>query len=219
MFDNWGMVEMVYAICFFMGFVYAILTALLSGIFSGCHDVDAGGADAGGMDAGGADAGGAAGGMDGHVSVDGQAISTGEMPDHGLIQFSPFSPIVVAMFISSFGASGIICKQIFNLPLYWHLPISLATGFAIAGGTFLMFSKLFRATQSSSEAQSSDLIELEAEVITPVPDKGVGEIAYYVKGSRYTAPAKSFTGNPINNHVHVIIKKVVGTTFFVIPKV
>ena len=44
--------------------------------------------------------------------------------------------------------------------------------------------KLFCALQSSSEVSVAALVGRKAEVITPVPEGGVGEISYIAKGTR-----------------------------------
>jgi membrane protein implicated in regulation of membrane protease activity len=75
--------------------------------------------------------------------------------------------------------------------------------------------KLFRATQGSSESRISDVIGIEAEVITPIPENGVGEIAYVQKGARYSAPAREQTGVAIANGRPVKIVRVAGSQFYV----
>ena len=54
-----------------------------------------------------------------------------------------------------------------------------------------------------------------ASVITPIPEDGVGEIAYVQGGTRYTAPARAEEGKPIGNGKTVKICRVVGTQFYV----
>jgi hypothetical protein len=54
-----------------------------------------------------------------------------------------------------------------------------------------------------------------ASIITPIPENGVGEIAYVQGGTRYTAPARAEDAKPIGNGQTVTISRVVGTQFFV----
>jgi len=61
----------------------------------------------------------------------------------------------------------------------------------------------------------AQLIGTEASVITPIPENGVGEIAYVVRGTRYTAPARVESGTAIASGQSVKIKRVVGTQFYV----
>jgi len=51
--------------------------------------------------------------------------------------------------------------------------------------------------------------------VTPIPENGVGEIAYTVGGTRYTAPARTENGSPVAGGKLVKITRVVGTQFYV----
>ena len=82
--------DYVYFICFIIGLGYAILTAALTGVFDVTH-----------------------GGHDGDVSGGHDAgTHTGDSApaDHSM-HFSPFSPIMIATFMSAFGGGGIICTK------------------------------------------------------------------------------------------------------------
>jgi membrane protein implicated in regulation of membrane protease activity len=85
----------------------------------------------------------------------------------------------------------------------------------IAGALYKILSAIFSHTQGSSESHVAALVGTEASVITPIPEHGVGEIAYVVGGSRYTAPARMDNGLAIGGGRSVKIKRVVGTQFYV----
>ena len=55
----------------------------------------------------------------------------------------------------------------------------------------------------------------EAEVITPIPADGLGEIAYVRRGSRFTASARGEGGVAIPNRSVVTIVRIVGNTYYV----
>ncbi len=188
-------IEFVYALSFFVGLAYALVTAIFSGVFAGGEHFDV------------------SGDMGGSVDPSGPI-------DHGSLHFSPFSPIVIAMFLASFGAAGLICMEIFTiLDFRMHLPISMVSGFMMAALMAILFSKILKSTQSTSAATHSDVIGCSAEVLTPIPaENGLGEIAYNVHEVRYTAPAKSIDNKKIEAHTHVIIKSMVGGTAFVTDK-
>jgi hypothetical protein len=63
----------------------------------------------------------------------------------------------------------------------------------------------------------STLVGVSATVITPIPQQGVGEIAYVHGGSRYTAPARSESGCAVTGGQTVKINRIVGTQFYVVP--
>jgi membrane protein implicated in regulation of membrane protease activity len=77
--------------------------------------------------------------------------------------------------------------------------------------------QLFKKTQSSSESHVASLMGQIATVITPIPENGVGEIAYVQAGTRYTAPARTENGTPVPNGQPVRISRVVGTQYYVVP--
>ncbi|MBN1665124.1 MAG: NfeD family protein [Deltaproteobacteria bacterium] len=181
--------EIVYIICFVFGLAYAVIST----VFGGIH------AD-GGFDAPG-DASGSMHADIGH--------------DSGTMHFSPLSPVVIAMFLTAFGAAGMICLKAFKLPIYYGLTIAVLVGLAVAAVTFFIFVTLFSKTQGSSESNVASIIGKEAEVITPIPADGVGEIAYISKGARYTAPARSALQTDIRSHTIVTVDKIVGNMFIV----
>ena len=58
---------------------------------------------------------------------------------------------------------------------------------------------------------------VSATVLTPIPQNGVGEIAYVDSGSRYTAPARTESGCAVAGGQTVKIHRIVGTQFYVVP--
>jgi membrane protein implicated in regulation of membrane protease activity len=79
----------------------------------------------------------------------------------------------------------------------------------------LFLRSVFRHTQSSSESHVARLAGTTASVVSPIPENGVGEIAYVVSETRYTAPARTESGAAIGNGKLVKITRVVGTQFYV----
>lgn len=192
-------VEIVYLVCFFLGLGFAIISGLLSGVFSGGAEahVDVGGG--GDVDVGG-----------GHAGAEGHGGSM-----DGTVHFSPMSPVVLSMFIATFGGAGIVFKKALSLPLAAHVPLALASALGVAGAVFYVFYKIFAATQSSSEARAADVIGMEAEVTVPIPHQGLGEIAYRIAGARYTNPARTADGKELPAHAQVRIVRFVGNTYIV----
>jgi membrane protein implicated in regulation of membrane protease activity len=186
-------IELVYWVCFFLGFGFAVVSGLLAGVFSG-----GGHAGIGHLDGG-------------HGDYGGHGAGHGD----GSVRFSPFSPVVLAMFIASFGGTGLIFMKILLWPLAFHLPISAISGVAIAAAVFVFFQKIFSVTQSSSESIAGELVGHEAEVTVPIPHRGLGEIAYTVGETRYTNPAQTADGKELPAQTLVKIVKLSGTTFVV----
>lgn len=183
-------IEFVYYVCFFLGFGFAVLSGLLSGVFSG-------GAEAH-VDAGGA-----------HVDV--SHAHGGEGPVH----FPILSPVTLSMFVATFGGSGILYKKLLLLPLAAHIPLAGITAVLVALFVAWLFYKLFSITQSSSEGVAEEVIGVTAEVTVPIPHLGLGEIAYTLRDRRLTNPAKTLDGKELPAQTPVKIVKLVGNTYFV----
>jgi len=103
--------------------------------------------------------------------------------------FNLLSPLSVAGFLSAFGGAGLI-SMAYKMPLAFSLMTALGGGMLIALALWLVIGKFLFGMQGSSEAFQSDMVGLEAEVITPMEDDITGEIAYILGGMRYTAPAR-----------------------------
>jgi membrane protein implicated in regulation of membrane protease activity len=185
----------IYFICLVVGFVFVLGTVVFGHVLGGGHEF--GHADMGHVE-----------GAGGHAEA---GLDNSDMPG-----VSPFSPMLIACFVTAFGALGIIFYQIPATHSAWISgPLSLAGAFLIAATVLWVLRGVFRATQGSSESRVADVIGLEAEVITPIPEKGVGEIAYVQKGARYSAPAREQTGAPVANGQPVKIVRVAGSQFYV----
>jgi membrane protein implicated in regulation of membrane protease activity len=187
--------ELIYWVCFFLGFGFAVVSGLLAGVFSGT---------AAHLDIGGhADLAHGAHGDVGHGESDGS------------VHFSPLSPVVLAMFISAFGGVGLILMKYLHWPLPAHLPLAALSGFVIAGIVFALFHRVFSVTQGSSESIAREMIGQQAEVTVTIPHQGLGEIAYVSRETRYTNPAQSADGKELPTGTTVKILKLNGPIYVV----
>ena len=181
---------LAYLVCFGVGLLFTIVSALMADVF------------------GGHDGGGGHDGAGGHAEA---GFDSNDMPG-----FSPLSPTILASFITAFGGFGMVFSKIEATQSPWlSAPLALASGFVIALLVFLMFRAIFNRTQGSSEARVSKLVGTTGTIITPIPNNGVGEIAYVIGGSRYTAPARSVSGAEVANGAAVKIARIVGSQFYV----
>lgn len=186
----------VYSICFGVGLLFAILSAVAGHVLGGHgeigHDVHV---EHGGHAQGHAEAGGGASDMPG---------------------FSPLSPTTIATFITAFGGFGMIFGQLEATRNPWvSAPLAAFAAFGVAAVVFWLFRTIFRKTQASSEGRVAELVGFTATVITPIAPDGVGEIAYVQSGTRYSAPARSESGTAFPNGATVTITRVVGSQFYV----
>ena len=177
----------IYAICLVTGLLFTMVTVMFGHFFGG---------------------GGHVVGSGGHVEA---GADTSDQPG-----MSIFSPTVIASFITAFGGFGLIFSQFATTkPAIISAPLSIGGGVVVAGAMYFFFGMVFRHTQSSSESRVGALVNAEASVITPISANGVGEIAYVVGGTRYTAPARAEDGFSIGNGQTVKIVRIVGTQFYV----
>src|SRR6266404_3661139 len=122
---------LVYAVCLGVGLLFTIVTAFTSHVFGGGHET-------------------------GHsdIGTGGHAEAGFNMPG-----FSPFSPTVIASFVTAFGGFGMIFSKIEMTKNPWiSAPLSVLAGFVIAALVFWLFDQFFSKTQSSSESQTTMLI-------------------------------------------------------------
>jgi len=129
---------------------------------------------------------------------------------------SAFSPIVIACFLTVFGAFGLVFTQIkATASPVISAPLAVLGAFLIASAMLQVLCKIVQHTQGSSESKIGTLVGLVGDIITPIPEGGVGEIAYVQNGTRYTAPARETNGQRISSGKAAKIVKIVGTQFYV----
>jgi len=123
---------------------------------------------------------------------------------------SPFNPLVLASAITAFGAFGLISMKGFGLDGLMSTLVALGFAGAIGAAIFFGIVKFMYGSQSNTVFSLDDLIGSEAEIITPVPETGLGEIAYYFNGIRGTISARSIDGKGIGRGAAVIIRDIAG---------
>lgn len=188
--------EFIYYVCFFLGLGFTVLSALLSGIFEG-HlgpHVDMG---------------------DAHVDLGGiQTDAAHAGPTDGAVHYSPLSPVSIALFFTTFGGIGLLMKKM-GQPAVLQIPAAAFSGMLVGGLVAFAFFKVMQATQASSHARAGEEIGFEAEVTIPIPNDGLGEIAYVVRGSRFNSPARTVDGKELPAGVTVKIVRQTGNTYLV----
>ena len=178
----------IYGICLVAGLIFTMVS-VVAGHFFGGHDAHVAGSG-------------------GHVEA---GADSSDMPG-----ISIFSPTVMASFVTAFGGFGLIFSQFPKTSnTVISAPLSLVGGLVVAGALLVFLRSVFRHTQSSSESHVAELVGTTANVITPIPENGVGEIAYVVGGTRYSAPARAENNAAVANGRTVKITRIVGTQFYV----
>jgi membrane protein implicated in regulation of membrane protease activity len=179
----------IYAICLVAGLMFTVISLIMGHFF---------------------------GGHDGHADIGTGGHAEAGFDDTGMPGISIFSPTVLASFVTAFGAFGLVFSKIEATRSVWvSAPLAVVGGTAVAGLAFWLFNTMFQKTQSSSESRVASLIGQTASIATPIPQNGVGEIAYVQACTRYTAPARAEKGIAINAGQPVRITRIVGTQFYV----
>src|ERR1035441_7058703 len=161
---------MIYLFCLVVGLVFTLVSVTFGHFFGGHGDH--------------------VGGSGGHAEA---GADSSDMPG-----ISIFSPTIIASFITAFGAFGLIFTEFEpTKKVIISAPLSLVSAMAVAGVLVMFLRSVFSHTQSSSESHVARLTGTSASVVSPIPENGVGEIAYVVSDTRYTAPARSANGPPL----------------------
>lgn len=143
-------------------------------------------------------------------------FDTGDVPsfDHGEVGLPSISPMSIASFVTAFGAFGLISSQLFEASTGTSLLFAAGGGLAVGIVAQLIFIYVF-SPQTSSLRTQKDVIGLTAEVITSIPDGGVGQIALVARGSRVTYSARTKAGLTFKQGELVRVVELVGSIAFV----
>jgi membrane protein implicated in regulation of membrane protease activity len=132
-------------------------------------------------------------------------------------QFPFFSPLALATLCAGLGAWGLIAQFGFRLhgdeSLLVAIPAALVTAYLVTWVSWRMVS----GSRGTSAIRLAALAGSPAEVITPIPAGGVGEVAALVDGQRYTAPAREADGGAVARGAAVTVVRMVGNTLLVTP--
>jgi NfeD-like partner-binding protein len=188
----------VFLFCFFVGLFFALGSAVLGGLVGG---------DGHGLEATG----------DFHVDAS-TAVDSGHLPTGGHeLHFSPFSPTILATFITAFGATGYLLRKAAEFSPLESISGALVGALALSAGFFFVLVKFFAAAQKTSDVRTGDLLGATAEVVAGIPAQGLGEIVLTAMGGRMNAPAASASGEAIPKNTAVKIARIVGGTYYVEP--
>lgn len=159
-----------------------------------------------------------AGDMDHDIQIGGDHDTSLHVGDadhpHGL---SPISPLTIATFVTAFGATGLIATGLFNATDRFSLLWAALGGVLFSAMIYVGFTYLFIKPQGSSEVRIADLTGTTAEIITPIPENGLGEIAFVAQGGRVTYSARHFQNEKVDRGTPVRILRIVGGVAYVEP--
>ncbi|MFA6032784.1 MAG: hypothetical protein WC889_07805 [Myxococcota bacterium] len=143
-----------------------------------------------------------------HPDMSADADADGESPGMGLLNMT-----VISVFVSVFGGVGALMHYLAHAGTGLSLPVAAGGAFLTALLVGLLLNKIVSSTQAGSEPVS--ITGLPAMVITPIPENGLGEIAYVARGSRYTSAAREKNGEKVENNTPVKIIELSGSVCLV----
>jgi len=152
---------------------------------------------------------GIAGHLFGGDSADGHMDVGTDLP------ISPLSPTIIATFLTGFGGGGMLAHSYFGLSLGRGVLVAVLTGTLLSCGTFAVLTLLFRNTQAGAEYSLDDMVGRVVQIITPIPENGMGEVAIIAKGTRIVGPARSEDGRALARNTPVKVVRVVGNLYYV----
>ena len=133
----------------------------------------------------------------------------------GGFHFPLFSPLTMATFCGAIGALGLVAT--YGFALSKEATVGVALGGA-AVFTYIVTYAAWRILASSTGTQTvreQDLVGATAEVLTPIPQDGIGEVAALVRGQRHTAAARTADGAPLSRGSLATVVRVAGVTLIV----
>jgi len=72
-----------------------------------------------------------------------------------------------------------------------------------------------QGSRGTSAIQAHDLEGVPAEILTPIPEGGLGEAAAFVKGERFAGPAREESGRAVPRGTPVTVVRLSGSTLIV----
>jgi membrane protein implicated in regulation of membrane protease activity len=150
-----------------------------------------------------------------HIGGHEVAAEAAASPTDVATQMSPISPPVISTFLTMFGFFGMLGEMGLHLPTLIAAPGAALVSVVAAALMFLAIAKFLSISQGTSHMAMADLVGSEAEVITPIPPDGLGEIAYSAPTGRASCPARSEAGTMIPKHSVVVITEMAGNVALV----
>lgn len=135
----------------------------------------------------------------------------------GAHQATGISTLAIAGFVTAFGTFGLLSTLGLGLSAVLSVFVALVAGLVIgiAGQVFFLY---ILSPTISSEVRQARLIGMVAEIVTPIPAHGVGQIAFVAEGSRMTYTARAEAADQgMARGTAVRIERIVGGTAYVSP--
>ena len=144
--------------------------------------------------------------LDVEVDVDADA-DTGHhltLGEHGLPRYSLFNPVAFLSLLGGFGAAGFVARGV-GLGVAPALIVALVSGGLLSYAIFQLFARVVLASEGAEAPAFEAAIGKLGTVTVPIPDGGLGAVAYVVGGQRMILPARHAFAEPIPSGEEVVI--------------
>lgn len=187
--------NVIYAAALFIGVLYSGFLLFFQGIGDVLGDLD--------FD------------MDVDVDIDVDMDAGFDLDTDAAHEAAGVSTLAIASFVSAFGAFGLISVTLFGAGTVASFIAAMFGGVVIGIAAQVFFLYILSPT-ISSEIRQAALVGHVAEITTPIPVNGVGQIAFVAQGSRVTYSARA-TGEAavVERGTPVRIERIVGGTAYV----
>ena len=123
---------------------------------------------------------------------------------HSGTEASGLSMLAISGFITAFGAGGLVATILLQAGTLVSLLIAIAGGLLVGAAAQVFFVRVLSTTISSNVSLST-IKGAAAQVITPIPAAGVGQIALVLSGQRFTLGARASAAQAIGRGAPVIV--------------
>ncbi len=127
--------------------------------------------------------------------------------------FPFFSPLALATLAGATGAMGLITRHGLGLGEQWSVALAVTGALALTYVVTYAGWRVASSSRATSALREQDFAGLPAEILTPIPTDGLGEIAAIVGGQRFTGPARSSDGRAVARGTPVTVVRRVGSAF------
>ncbi|QAY65487.1 NfeD family protein [Paenibacillus protaetiae] len=124
-------------------------------------------------------------------------------------------PTTIVGGITVFGGAGLLLRQYSSLGALAVIVLALVIAAVVSGALFFLYVRPMKNSENSIAYSLREFTGALAEVITPIPEQGYGEVLVKA-GAGYTNQiAASFEGKPIPGGARVVVVEVKEDTLYV----
>jgi membrane protein implicated in regulation of membrane protease activity len=186
---NW---ELIYLVCFVVGFSFTVLSFLSGSLHFHFH-------------------------LPGHVHIATLGHGAGHATGHGSGAHAPghgsgahfpfFNPMTLAAFLTWFGGAGYLLVHLRHIWIFAGLALATLSGLAGASIVFWFVAKVLMANERDLNPLDYEMVGVLGRVSISIRTGGTGEIIFAQEGVRKTCAARSDKRDPIAKGEEVLVTR------------